>query len=107
MGIFAKIMPENQYFDYKDQFSEAEKQRASKSLWYYSWIRFKRNKLAMAGLITLCCLVLIAITAGILAPYDPINQTLEYATRPSGFVGNVLVKKSMNGTDFVPIQKIE
>src|SRR5207244_6750729 len=70
MGIFAKIMPENQYFDYKDQFSEAEKKRASKSLWYYSWIRFKRNKLAMAGLILVVCLILIAITAVILAPYD-------------------------------------
>ena len=70
-------MAENQIFDYKDQFSENARQCTLKSLWYYSWIRFKRNKLAMAGLITLCCLVLIAInTAVLLAPDDPINQTL-------------------------------
>ncbi len=100
-------MAENQYFDYKDKYSEAEKQRASKSLWYYSWIRFKRNKLAMAGLILICLLIVIAITAGIISPYDPINQTLEYATRPAGFIGNVIVKTSMNGIDFVPIQKVE
>jgi peptide/nickel transport system permease protein len=99
-------MSENQYFDYKDQFSEAEKQKASRSLWYYSWIRFKRNKLAMAGLILICLLIIIAVTAAFLAPYDPSAQTLEYATRPAGFTGNVIVKKSMNGVDFVPVQAV-
>jgi len=41
-----------------------------------------------------------------LAPFDPIDQTLEYATKPSGFKGNVLVKNSMDGVDFIPIKKI-
>jgi len=99
-------MQENEFFKDKDKFSEAEKQRASHSLWYYSWIRFKRNKLAMAGLITLSLLILVAISAGILAPYDPNDQTLEYATKPSGFKGNVLVKKALDGTDFIPIKNI-
>jgi ABC-type dipeptide/oligopeptide/nickel transport system permease subunit len=74
-------MRENEFFVDKDKFSEAEKRRASHSLWYYSWIRFKRNKLAMAGLIILVLLILIAVFAGVLAPFDPIDQTLEYATR--------------------------
>ncbi|HAX49109.1 MAG TPA: ABC transporter permease [Ignavibacteria bacterium] len=99
-------MQENEFFKDKDKFSEAEKQRASHSLWYYSWIRFKRNKLAMAGLITLILLILVAVSAGILAPYDPNDQTLEYATKPSGFKGNVLVKKALDGTDFIPIRNI-
>lgn len=99
-------MHENEFFEDKDQFTEAEKQKASRSLWYYSWIRFKRNKLAMAGLITLILLILMAIFAGLLAPFDPVDQTLEYATKPSGFIGNVLVKDALLGTDFMPIKKI-
>ncbi len=99
-------MQENEFFKDKDKFSEAEKQRASHSLWYYSWIRFKRNKLAMAGLITLIILILIAITAPFLAPFDPNDQTLEYATKPSGFKGNVLLKKALDGTDFIPVRNI-
>ena len=99
-------MHENEFFVDKDKFSEAEKRRASRSLWYYSWIRFKRNRLAMAGLVTLILLILIAIFAGLLSPFDPIDQTLEYATKPSGFKGNVLVKRALDGTDFIPIQKL-
>lgn len=99
-------MQENEFFEDKDKFTEAEKRKASRSLWYYSWIRFKRNKLAMGGLVILILLILIAILAPFLAPYDPIDQTLEYATKPSGFQGNVLVKTATDGTDFIPIQKI-
>lgn len=66
----------------------------SHSLWYYSWRRLKRNKLAMAGLIVTCLLVMIALLADVLAPYDPNAQILEYATKESGFTGNVLLKKS-------------
>ncbi|HJY64127.1 MAG TPA: ABC transporter permease [Ignavibacteria bacterium] len=99
-------MQENEFFVDKDRFTEAEKHRASKSLWYYSWIRFKRNKLAMAGLIILILLILIAVFAPFLAPFDPVDQTLEYATRQSGFEGNVLVKKAIDGIDFIPIQSI-
>ncbi len=99
-------MAETEFFIDKDRFSESEKSRASRSLWYYSWIRFKRNKLAMAGLFLIIFLVLVAILAGIISPFDPVAQTLEYATRPMGFTGNVLVKKSYEGTDFIPIRKI-
>ena len=99
-------MAETQFFVDKDKFTEVEKSRASRSLWYYSWIRFKRNKLAMAGLFLIVFLVLVALTAGIISPFDPIAQTLEYATRPSGFKGNVIVRTSFDGTNFIPIQKI-
>lgn len=99
-------MQENEFFVDKDKFTEAEKSRATHSLWYYSWIRFKRNKLAMAGLVILILLVLTAILAGILAPFDPVDQTLEYATKQSGFRGNVLVKTALDGVDFIPIMKV-
>ncbi|MCC6864806.1 MAG: ABC transporter permease [Ignavibacteria bacterium] len=99
-------MQENDFFKDKDRFTEAEKQKASRSLWYYSWIRFKRNKLAMAGLFTLILLIFIALSAPLLAPFDPDDQTLEYATKPSGFAGNVIVKKALDGTDFIPVKRI-
>ncbi|MCC7158507.1 MAG: ABC transporter permease subunit [Ignavibacteria bacterium] len=99
-------MSKKDFFEDRDKFTEAEKQRASHSLWYYSWIRFKRNKLAMAGLIIIILLIFIAIFAGILAPYNPIDQTLEYTTKPSGFKGNVLVKNALDGTDFIAIKGI-
>lgn len=66
----------------------------SHSLWYYSWKRLRRNKLAMAGLIVTVLLVVIALLADVLAPFDPNAQILEYATKESGFTGNVLLKKS-------------
>lgn len=66
----------------------------SRSLWYYSWKRLKRNKLAMGGLIVTILLVIIALLADVLAPFDPNAQILEYATKESGFTGNVLLKKS-------------
>jgi peptide/nickel transport system permease protein len=99
-------MVESPYFVDKDRFTEAEKARASHSLWYYSWIRFKRNKLAMAGLILIIFLILIALLAGIISPFDPIDQTLEYATKPIGFKGNVLIRSDYTGEDYIPIQKI-
>jgi ABC-type dipeptide/oligopeptide/nickel transport system permease subunit len=99
-------MIESPYFEDKDRFTEAEKSRAAHSLWYYSWIRFKRNRLAMAGLFTLIFLIIIALIAGLISPFDPIDQTLEYATKPIGFKGNTLVRKTTDGTDLVPIQSI-
>lgn len=66
----------------------------SHSLWYYSWKRLKRNKLATLGLCVTVALIIVALLAGILAPSDPNAQILEYATKESGFVGNVLLRKS-------------
>jgi ABC-type dipeptide/oligopeptide/nickel transport system permease subunit len=76
--------------------------QASHSLWYYSWKRLKRNKLAMAGLIVTILLVVVAALASFLAPFDPDLQVLEYATKPSGFHGNILIKRS----DIDPSQTI-
>jgi peptide/nickel transport system permease protein len=99
-------MQKNQYFDYKDKFTEAELSRAAHSLWYYSWIRFKRNKLAMGGLIMIIFLFLVAILADLISPFDPIDQTLEYATKQSGYRANVLLRRTPDGHDFIPIQRI-
>jgi ABC-type dipeptide/oligopeptide/nickel transport system permease subunit len=64
------------------------------SLWYYSWRRLKRNKLAMLGLGITIALIFIAALASFLAPFDPNMQVLEYSTKSIGFKGNVLITKS-------------
>ncbi|UQZ90169.1 ABC transporter permease [Deltaproteobacteria bacterium Smac51] len=41
-----------------------------------AWLRFKRNKLAMLGLVMTITIILAAIFAGALAPYDPVKQLI-------------------------------
>src|SRR5438309_1638040 len=45
--------------------------RASRGLWRDAWRRLTHNKLAMAGLVVICLLLLVAVFADLLAPYDP------------------------------------
>ena len=49
---------------------------------YLSWLRFRRNRLAMIGLLITVALVVMAIFAPLLAPYDPIAQTLAERLQP-------------------------
>ena len=57
---------------------------------YLSWLRFRRNHLAMLGLSITVALVLMAIFAPLLAPYDPITQTLAERLQPPGTPGHWL-----------------
>lgn len=62
----------------------------SSSLRYMTWKRFKRNKLALFGAITLLVLILLALFAPLVAPYDPYTSTknaqgkLDVLAPPSG-----------------------
>jgi len=74
------------------------------SLWYYSWRRLRRNKLAIAGLCITIVLIFIAVFASFIAPFDPNMQVLEYSTKPIGFQGNVLLSKSeVDPSQTIPI----
>lgn len=81
----------------------------SRSLWYYAWKRLKRNRLAMVGLTTLILLILTAILADIISPFDPNNQILEFATKPLNFKGEVLVKRiteeNIDENKYIPLKK--
>jgi peptide/nickel transport system permease protein len=57
---------------------------------YLSWLRFRRNPLAMVGLIIAVALVLMAIFAPVLAPYNPISQSLADRLQPPGTPGHWL-----------------
>jgi peptide/nickel transport system permease protein len=77
------------------------------SLWWYSWRRLKKNRLAMIGLVIFTFMIVVAAFADFLAPMDPNRQILEYALKESGFKGNVLVLKSMGGSydnELVPVE---
>ncbi len=57
---------------------------------YLSWLRLRRNGLAMLGLAITVALVVMAIFAPWLAPYDPITQTLAERLQPPGTAGHWL-----------------
>lgn len=48
--------------------------RASRGLWKDAFRRLRRNKLAIAGLVFITIMVLVAIFADVLSPYDPAFQ---------------------------------
>ncbi|MFZ1460839.1 MAG: hypothetical protein WAU38_08560 [Ignavibacteria bacterium] len=81
----------------------------SHNLWYYSWKRLKRNKLAMIGLWVIGILIIIALSAPIIAPFNPNQQILEYAAMPVGFEGEVIVKKTNESNElenkYIPVKK--
>jgi oligopeptide transport system permease protein len=53
--------------------------RAPRSLWSNAWRQFRRNKLAMAGIFYLFFLALIAISAPVIAPHNPVQSDLRTA----------------------------
>ena len=55
---------------------------------WLSWLRFRRNPLGMIGLAITLALILIAIFAPVLAPYDPISQNLAERLQPPGTLGH-------------------
>ena len=57
---------------------------------YLSWLRLRRNPLAMVGLTITLVLILVAIFAPILSPHDPITQDLSRRLLPPLTPGNPL-----------------
>lgn len=56
---------------------KTEKKYSKTSLYKDAWKRLRRNKLAMLGLAIVILLVLIAIFASLIAPYDPTSRIKE------------------------------
>ncbi|HEU5432279.1 MAG TPA: ABC transporter permease [Thermomicrobiales bacterium] len=55
--------------------------RAPRGLWTNAWRQFRRNKLAMAGLVYLVFLAFVAIFAPSIAPHNPVQSDLATAGR--------------------------
>jgi len=56
--------------------------KAPNSLWRDAWRRLMRDKLAIAGMVIILLFVFAAVLAPLLAPYDPIEQTLLQRRQP-------------------------
>ena len=61
-----------------------EKKYSRSSLYKDAWKRLKRNKLALFGLSIVILLILVAIFAPFIAPYDPIARVKEDSLQPPG-----------------------
>lgn len=57
---------------------------------YMGWLRFRRNPLAMIGLLIVLLLLVIAALAPVLAPHDPITQDLRMRLLPPLTGGHIL-----------------
>ena len=53
--------------------------RKPRSLWSNAWRQFRRNKLAIAGLVYLTLLAFVAVFAPVIAPHNPIQSDLREA----------------------------
>jgi len=65
-----------------DEMVVADLARRRQSFFSDAWLRLKRNKLAMIGLVIIVLLFLVAILADVVAPYDPLKQNLRASHLP-------------------------
>jgi len=78
----------------------ATRKRRSSSQFGDIWRRYKRNKLAMVGLIVVGLLVVLAIVGPFMAPYDPFEQNLVNSLqRPDGIGGDHILGTDQLGRD--------
>jgi len=67
----------------KDQNEETTKEI---SLWKLSWNQLRKHKVALAGGIFVILFILIAITAPVISPYDPLKTDFQSALKAPSFV---------------------
>ena len=70
--------------------SPASRRQAKLGQGYLAWLRIRRNRLAMAGLVIVGLLLLVAAFAPLIAPHDPLVQDLSRRLLPPGTPGNLL-----------------
>jgi len=78
-----------------------------RSLWWYSWRRLRRNRLAMIGLVIVVVMTSVAIFAGLIAPMDPNRQIAEYGLKEEGFTGNLIAVRAEGSgyaDELIPVQ---
>lgn len=65
--------------------------------WPDIWLRFRRQRAALAGLAVIALVLLLALLAGALAPYDPVAQDYRASLKPPG--GGHLLGTDVYGRD--------
>lgn len=56
-----------------------DSRRKPRSLWSNAWIQFRRNKMALAGVVFLAFLTMVAIFAPVIAPHNPVYSDVKGA----------------------------
>ena len=70
---------------YAKKASKAPKRKRKQTPFSEVWKRLKRNRLAMAGLVVFCVLVLMALLPGVFSTHDPLEQDYtQVLQKPSG-----------------------
>lgn len=59
----------------------SESRRKARGLWSNAWRQFRRNKMALAGVIYLSFLIVVALCAPLIAPHNPVNADVKEAGR--------------------------
>jgi ABC-type dipeptide/oligopeptide/nickel transport system permease subunit len=62
------------------------------SPWHVAWRRLRKNVGALIGLAIIVTMILMAIFAPLITPFEPTTAILEYAVKPAGFRGAILRK---------------
>jgi peptide/nickel transport system permease protein len=70
--------------------SPSSRRQAKLGQLWLAWLRIRRNRLAMAGLVIVGILLLVALLAPWIAPHDPLTQDLSRRLLPPGTPGNLL-----------------
>lgn len=70
--------------------SPTSRRQAKLGQMWLAWLRIRRNRLAMAGLIIVAILLLTAVFAPWIAPHDPFVQNLGNRLKPPGTPGYIL-----------------
>lgn len=77
-----------------------------KSLWYYSYRRFRRHKLAVSAFIFLVLIILVALLAPVFSPYNPDRQLLEFSAKPPMFESLALTKTDNGAEKVIPVRQL-
>ncbi len=70
----------------------ADKLVRGDSPWQVAWRRLRKNVGAIIGLSIIIVMILMAIFAPLITPFEPTTSILEYAVKPAGFRGSILKK---------------
>ena len=70
--------------------SPASRRQARLGQLWLAWLRIRRNRLAMVGLVIVAALIAVAVLAPVIAPHDPYVQNLARRLLPPFTPGNLL-----------------
>jgi oligopeptide transport system permease protein len=75
-------MNPNKFEFIKDKYDDSETARPSLTYWQDAWRRLKKNRLSMAGLVTIAIILLLGVFGPMFTPYSYSDQVNKYRNLP-------------------------